>query len=42
MPAIRPRGSLTAGETKFVTERFRKEQDGAPHDGHPEVSEPAA
>lgn len=37
-----PRGSLTAGETKFVTERFQEEQDGARHDGHPEVSEPAA
>jgi hypothetical protein len=37
-----PRGSLTAGETKLVTERFQEEQDGAPHDRHPEVSEPAA
>jgi hypothetical protein len=36
-----PRGSLTAGETKFVTERFQEEHNGALH-GHPEVSEPAA
>ena len=49
----RPCGSLTAGETKFVTERFQEEQDGwprvrtfaedsAPHDERPELSEPAA
>ena len=36
-----PRGSLTAGETKFVTERFQEEHNGELH-GHPEVSEPAA
>jgi hypothetical protein len=38
----RPRGSLTACETTFVTQRFQEEQDGAPHNGHPEMSEPAA
>lgn len=48
-----PRGSLTADDTKFVTERFQEEQDGyprtrtfaensAPHDDRQEVSEPAA
>ena len=38
----RPRGSLTARETKFVTERFQEEQHGAPHGLPSELSEPAA
>ena len=49
----RPRGSLTIGDTKFVTERFQEEQDGrprvrtfaedsGPHDERSEWSEPAA
>jgi hypothetical protein len=49
----RPRGSLTTGDTKFVTERYQEEQDGrprvrtfaegsGPHDERSEWSEPAA
>ncbi len=49
----RPRGSMTVGDTAFVTERFHEEQEGSPggqthatgsarRNGQPELSKPAA